>query len=173
MVSAHWNVHLMMNEPDAVLYEKYYANGAIYVRDPELAAVLAYFDELDRDVDVPKLKAIAPRCLFHLIDTTSFNPAGYRVAYYDRRATLDGGRDYTNLNFGDYPVKVYRENLEQQVCTAWAMHTRRFSEVKWSRHGGDTRCFNRLIIPLDRSPATGNSAQILLATHPQPADIAA
>lgn len=115
---------------------------------------------------------MAPNCLVHVFDTSSFNPAGYRLTRYDRRATLDGGRDYTNMLLGDYPVKVYRENSEQQLCTAWSMRTRRYSEVKWSRDGGETRRFNRLIVPLRPTPCRGNVAEILVAAHPQPVDVA-
>lgn len=173
MAIAHWYTHLMMTEPDAYLVEKHFCNDAINTRDVQLARVSAHFDSPQASYDLDAFHRMAPNCLFHVFDTSSSNPAGYRVAKYDRRATLDGGRDYTNLIIGDYPVRVYRENMEQQVCTAWAMRTRRYSEVKWSRDGGETRRFHRLLLPLDRTPGFCNSSQILVATHPQPLDIAA
>jgi hypothetical protein len=173
MAVAHWYSHLMITEPDAYLIEKHYSNDAIHTRDAELAGVCVHFDSSGAVFDLAMLRKIAPNCLFHIVDTSAFNPAGYKIVQWDRRATLDKGRDYTNTHFGEYPVKVYRENMEQQVCTAWAMRTRRYSEVKWSRDGGDTRRFNRLIVPLGREPITGNLGQVLVSTHPQPLDITA
>lgn len=173
MTTAHWYSHLMISEPDAYLIEKHYSNDAIYTRDTQLTRVYAHFDSSHASLDLETLWKLAPNCLLHVIDTSSFNPAGYRFAYYDRRATLDGGHDYTNSLLGDYPVKVYRESTEQQYCTAWSMRTRRYSEVKWSRDGGETRRFNRLIVPAGSTPGFCNSSQILVATHPQPVDVAA
>lgn len=173
MAVAHWYSHLMITEPDAYLVEKHYSNDAIHTRDAELARLYGHFDSPDAFFDLETFRKMAPNCLLHMIDTSSSDPAGYRLSRYDRRATLDGGRDYTNLLFGDYPTKAYRENMEQQVCTAWAMRTRRYSEVKWSRDGGDTRRFNRLIVPLRRTPLRPDLAEVFVATHPQPLDVAA
>jgi len=164
----------MLSFDEAHLTERYFASSVIGWRDEQLARIFNHLGDDPRDttLDIEGLRTMAPNCLFHLVDTQSFDPAGYQVTYWNRRATLDGGRDYTGLRFGEYPVKVYRENMEQQVCTAWAMHTRRYSEVSWSRDGGDTRRFNRLILPLSHPPGRRDLSKVLVATHPQPVDVA-
>ena len=169
--SVHWVGHLMMSFDEAHLTEKFFASGAIGWRDEELARVHAHFEDRRAVPKFETLRALAPNCLLHLVDTQSLNPAGYQVTHWDTRATLDGGRDYTGLLLGDYPIPVYRENMEQQVCTAWSMHTRRYSEVKWSRDGGETRRFNRLIVPLRSAPGRRDVCQVLVATHPQPRNV--
>ncbi|MBM3572754.1 MAG: hypothetical protein FJX52_10430, partial [Alphaproteobacteria bacterium] len=107
------------------------------MRDEELQRVYHFFDDPSATADLDRLEELAPHCFFHLVDTSNANPAGYRLARYDRRATLDAGRNYTGLQFGDYPVRVYRDNLQQQLCATWSLRTPRYSGVQWSREGGE------------------------------------
>lgn len=151
------------------LTETFFSNEAIAQRDPELHRVYEHFDDQHAPCDIEVLSVRAPNCLFHLVDTQPHNPAGYRIVRYDTRATLDGGRDYTGLLIGDYPARVYRENLQQQLGTAWAMHTSRYSEVVWSRDVSERRRFHRLLVPLHKSQVPIEGGGLLVATRPQPA----
>jgi DNA-binding CsgD family transcriptional regulator len=158
--------HLSLHHDGARLSEVFFASAAIGSRDPELSRIHENFDDPQAACDLELLSGLAPNCLLHLVDARSHDPAGFRVARYDTRATLDGGRDYTGLVFGDYPVAVYRENLEHQVGTAWIMGVRRYSEVSWAREGGERRRFNRLLVPMRRARASHERGDVLIATHP-------
>lgn len=88
--------------------------------------------------------------LCHIVDVTAENPMAFRFELFGSRGRLDGGKDYTNLQLGEYPTRDFVERIAADYVLAKTIARPLVHDCDVILNGYN-QIYTRLILPFGRN----------------------